>query len=370
MIYPQSLQGTGKSPTILFRTESFPAIGSGHIMRCLALAQWLRRCGFNVVFQISNRSKTVRSRLLAEGFSVHVSRTRYGGFLDAKETADLADRLRVQWIVLDGYQFDRAYVKWIVSKKRKILFIDDLGGISRRLGNVVLNPNPLVTPSHYGGPSKGIRFLLGTRYALLRHEFWDSPREKRPRRNKCRVLVTLGGSDPFDTTRCVLRAILGKTKVPLDVTVIIGPLNQNKRFRERVAKNRQIQIRFVRDARNMAKWMAWADLAISSAGGTSWELARMGCPMILLVLAENQAWVAKALVQKGAAHGVGWIAGKEIPRLAALVDSLAGSSIRRRTMALRGRRLVDGKGCARVARALRTMMTPVNVSNKPGKGIL
>lgn len=120
----------------------------------------------------------------------------------------------------------------------------------------------------------------------------------------------------------------------------------------------------------MAKWMAWADFAVSAAGGTSWELARMGCPMILLILASNQAAVAKALAKGGAALNAGWVNDKGIPRLAAMIDRLAFSPSLRRTMTLRGNRLVDGKGCSRVASVLNIDLSSVNVINKRGKGIL
>jgi UDP-2,4-diacetamido-2,4,6-trideoxy-beta-L-altropyranose hydrolase len=366
----RSKQRNKNGPTILFRTESFPAIGSGHVMRCLALGQWLRRCGCNVVFRLSNRSKAARERLRREGFSVHVDPIRFGGFSDAKGTSALADRLQANWVVVDGYLFNRTYVKTLSGKNKKILFIDDLGGISRKLGDVVLNPNPLATPTLYGGSSKTNRFLLGPRYALLRQEFWHPPKLKKLNRRNCRLLVTMGGSDPFNKTGSVLRSLLANAKVPLNVTVVLGPQNRHERSLLQMVGSHRIRIRFVRNVRNMAKWMAWADLAVSAAGGTSWELARMGCPMILLILASNQEEVAKALTKHGAALNAGWVNDKGIPRLAAMVDHLAISPSLRQKMALQGNRLVDGKGCGRVARALKIELSPVNVLTKRGKGIL
>lgn len=140
----------------------------------MASSLWVHRC-FSNIPSVSSRWRTVAQRV----FSVQMDRIRSGGFPDANGTSDLADRLQAHWIVVDGYMFDRRFVKTLSEKNKKILFIDDLGGISRRLGNVVLNPNPLARPPFMGWFIKKKSIHIGSSLRVVAPRVLGVPAKKK-----------------------------------------------------------------------------------------------------------------------------------------------------------------------------------------------
>jgi spore coat polysaccharide biosynthesis predicted glycosyltransferase SpsG len=104
----------------------------------------------------------------------------------------------------------------------------------------------------------------------------------------------------------------------------------------------------------MPELMAWADLAISAGGSTCWELAFMGLPFLVTILAKNQKAVAEGLEEVGAAVNLGWYDSITPTRLAQRLSSLAEAADVRAELSRRGRTLVDGKGKERVLRELLT----------------
>jgi spore coat polysaccharide biosynthesis predicted glycosyltransferase SpsG len=102
----------------------------------------------------------------------------------------------------------------------------------------------------------------------------------------------------------------------------------------------------------MPGMMRWADVAISAGGSTCWELAFMGLPSLVIVVADNQRGIAAGLAEEGAAVSLGWHADLAPPDIARSVRSLADDAAARRRMTARGRRLVDGCGGDRLVREL------------------
>jgi spore coat polysaccharide biosynthesis predicted glycosyltransferase SpsG len=103
--------------------------------------------------------------------------------------------------------------------------------------------------------------------------------------------------------------------------------------------------------------MTWADIAISAAGGTCWELAYLGVPTILIVLTSDQSPNASAISRKGAALNLGWHANLSPRQVGDEVKSLANSVERRRELSERGQKLVDGHGPARVVACIRNSLS-------------
>jgi spore coat polysaccharide biosynthesis predicted glycosyltransferase SpsG len=102
----------------------------------------------------------------------------------------------------------------------------------------------------------------------------------------------------------------------------------------------------------MAPLMSWADLAVTGAGSTCWELACLGVPALSLMIAENQRRIGEELGAAGVIVNLGWHTDVGVERIATSVDGLLYSSFRRLRMSQQGRALIDGKGAARVASAL------------------
>jgi len=194
--------------------------------------------------------------------------------------------------------------------------------------------------------------LLGTRYCLLRRDFaggGNSERETPPVAR--RLLVMMGGSDPENITARAIEALQVAGIENLDTTVVVGGSNPNFEALQGLT-SRASRVTVRRDVSNMAELMAKADVAISAAGSTSWELCLMGVPALLIDVADNQTEVARELDRRQCAVRIGdrtVTAGA----IATQLKRLADCQSLRQSLSQRARELVDGRGAVRVVSALR-----------------
>jgi RimJ/RimL family protein N-acetyltransferase len=107
-------------------------------------------------------------------------------------------------------------------------------------------------------------------------------------------------------------------------------------------------IRLINDATNVPELMTWADIAVTGAGTTFWEMCFLGLPAILLVLAENQEGVAAAADERGIASNLGRGTEVSASAVAGKLAELVSSHERRVGQSEKGRKLVDGRGAERV----------------------
>jgi UDP-2,4-diacetamido-2,4,6-trideoxy-beta-L-altropyranose hydrolase len=338
---------------LLLRTEASVAIGTGHVMRCLALAQAWRHAGGHAIFAMAEATPAVEERLRSEGFEVARPGVRVGSAADAEEAARLAHKHNVSWVVVDGYEFGAEYQATLKSRGLKVLFIDDNGHAGRYSADLVLNQNVQASEAFYPSRDASTRLLLGPRFAMLRREFtsWRGWNREIPAVAR-RVLVTMGGSDPDNVTERVVRAILADPS--LNATVVVGGSNPHlPQLRELVAGAQQ-NVHLVDNVPNMPELMAKSDVAISGAGTTSLEMCFLGLPVLLIVLADNQRPAAEELNRRGAAINLGDGAEIRPSILSPCLTRLVSSQDTRKAMSERGRELVDGHGAERVVRAMRT----------------
>lgn len=340
------------SMNLLIRADASIAMGTGHVMRCLALAQAWQDAGGVVTFAAAEITAAMRTRLLAEGCQVVDLSCAAGSADDAKQTSALAQEHRADWIVVDGYQFKSEYQRLIKDAGCKLLFLDDCGHCDHYSADLVVNQNLNANENFYSAREPYTRLLLGTRYCLLRREFsaWrEWKREIAPIAR--RVLVTMGGSDPENLTACAISAVnIGRID-GVETAVVVGGSNPHFVELQMMASHFNLPLQIHRDASNIAELMCWADLAISASGSTCWELAFLGVPALLLDVAANQTSLAQQLHKQTCAVHVG--NSHVSPRaLADALRSLAGSPELRKALSIRARRLIDGGGAKRVVSAL------------------
>jgi UDP-2,4-diacetamido-2,4,6-trideoxy-beta-L-altropyranose hydrolase len=340
------------SQTLVFRVDASVAMGTGHVMRCLALAQVWQDAGGDVVFAMARSTPAVEERLRLEGVEIVHLKTSASA-QDAAPVADLARARQASWVVVDGYDFDAEYQRHFKNSGLKVLFVDDNGHAAHYFADIVLNQNAHASEDLYASRETYTRLLLGPSYAMLRREFrpwrhWE--REIAPIGHK--VLVMMGGSDPNNITGRVINALRLATVERLETTVVVGGSNSQAEFLTKAA-DQPGAFRFVRNVSNMPELMAWADVAVSAAGTTAWELAFMGLPSLLLVVAEHQSPVAEALAMNAAGINLGDSSDMEDQDIAAIAGDLLRNATKRKQMSENGTRLVDGVGARRVTEALR-----------------
>jgi UDP-2,4-diacetamido-2,4,6-trideoxy-beta-L-altropyranose hydrolase len=352
---------------LCIRADARPDVGIGHLMRCLALAQAWQDRGGTASFVTATASPALLKRLDSEGFAVHRLQAESASPADAAETGTVASSRGAAWVVVDGYPFGPGYLQGLIKDDRQLMVIDDQATQDFAAARLIVNPNVQATPELYPGVNGDSRVLAGSRYALLRREFQGNTARKksvaqqtRPRASERNlpdhVVITMGGSDPPNATRRMLEILAGFGDRRLQLTVILGPAYAHRESLEPVltALRGKHDVELLVDPHDLVTVLARADLAISAAGTTCWELASLGVPLAIVVLADNQVAGAEALAQRGTAVFLGWHKDLDAGAVLQQLQSLFEQPGLLRRLSDDGRSLIDGLGAGRVAERMAT----------------
>lgn len=308
---------------IAFRTDASLQIGTGHVMRCLTLADALRERGADCLF-ICRRSPGHLLDLIAQRGHKAVSlpvrteeppqptadpaHARWLGTdwaSDAEDTRHALSPTAVDWLVVDHYALDQRWEQALRLYYHRLMVIDDLADRPHYC-DLLLDQNLGRTDADYIGllPANTVT-LIGPQYALLRPEFAQLRAESLARHAKLQLkhlLVAMGGVDKDNATGRVLDALSTCALPPdLTITVVMGPCAPWLEHVQTQATQMQCPTRVLVGVNDMARIMTESDLAIGAAGGTAWERCCVGLASIVLVLADNQQPGAEALQATGAA---------------------------------------------------------------------
>jgi UDP-2,4-diacetamido-2,4,6-trideoxy-beta-L-altropyranose hydrolase len=338
--------------TLLIRADAGAAIGAGHVMRCLALAQAWRSAGGKIVFARAGDNK-LDDRIRAEGCEVANIQADSGTVADAEETLALCRRYQAGWLAVDGYQFLSDYCTRIGTGPSRTLLLDDDGSRSPYSCDLVLNMDPQASECMYVSREPRTHLLAGIRYALVREEFLKFRASQRviPETAQ-RILVTFGGADPHDVSGQVLRALRLISSPRLEVTVIVGASNPHRATLQEEAGTFPHAIRLLSQVEDMAEFMSDADLAITAGGGTRFELALMRVPMFLITMAANHERTVEAYGKAKSAVAAGWFdkLGNSVLS-GSLLTTIQDRRLREEIVA-NAAQMVDGRGAQRVVEAM------------------
>ena len=304
-----------------------------------------------MIFALASGAEELEERLRSWAFEVATIRAVLGSSEDAAQTNELCGRYQASWLVLDGYHFSQHYCGR-VRQGARLLLMDDLGECALYNCDIIVNDNPGASEL-YDVVGKQSCFLLGTRYALLRHEFTQRQRElpETPRTAK-RILVTCGGGDAENVTLIVMRALQQVRDPGLEITIVAGANNPHRRSLHQAVETSSHSARMLINVNNMPELMSQSDLAISAGGVTCYELAFMRVPMVLIIAAKNQERPVAAFSEAGAAVSAGWFDAVETGALAGQLSELIGDQERREKLRESASQMVDGCGAKRVVQAM------------------
>lgn len=325
----------------LVRCDASPALGGGHVMRCLTLARALLAAGRELRFACAEDSMMSVPALARSGFDV----IELSNPLDPHELLT-----RIEWpigtMVIDHYGIDAGFERALRPHTGKIVVIDDLADRPHDC-DLLIDQNFGRHAADYAGlvPTEAI-VLAGAQYALLRPEF-PAVRERTLARRAAtevvgRILISMGLTDTSGITLDVLRSVLTANTGAV-VDVILGTNAPSLPALRALAASRDDVILHV-DVADMAPLMAEADLAIGAGGSTNWERCCLGLPTVVMVLAENQRNIVRALGEAGAV-----LPAATLDEVAAGVSRLAGSVEERRSISAAAACVTDGDGAAWVA---------------------
>ena len=337
---------------LLIRTDASVAMGTGDVMRCLALAKAWQDAGGHGLFAMSETTPAVVGMLRMMGVDVVSISARAGTDEDSGQTVALAREQRAELVVVDGYEFGADFQRSLKMGGLSVLFLDDNGHAGSYSADLVLNQNLHAGESMYEGREPYTRLLLGTTYSLLRREFgaWKTWRREIPETGR-KLLVTFGGSDPGNFTEIVMQSVR-QVKIPgLETVVVVGASNPHSASLEKIASGPDRAVRLETNVSDMAKLMAWADLAVSAAGTTCLEMCLLGLPAIVVAVAENQRAAAQELEKRNCVIQLD--AQSFCPeKVAESIERLLRDRETRLSLSQHGRELVDGNGAGRVISAI------------------
>jgi spore coat polysaccharide biosynthesis predicted glycosyltransferase SpsG len=166
-------------------------------------------------------------------------------------------------------------------------------------------------------------------------------------------LVTLGGADPDNVTLKVIQALQEATVEELEAVVVVGGSNPHYKKLLAAVEKPEVSIELRKNVTNMPELMAWADVAIAAGGSTTWELAFMGLPSLLIVLAENQKAICQKLGKMGITLSLGEYRQQSLNNLTRSIWGLLPALEQRQQMSKKGRTLVDSLGSQRVVQLMK-----------------
>ena len=353
---------------IAIRVDATNQIGTGHLMRCLTLADALKQRGAQVRFVSRHMPEHLRHMLAVKGHEfillksspsdVSPNDLSHAHWLGTSQWADAQDTIQAlsnhvwDWLVVDHYALDVRWESVFRQTTKNILVIDDIADRQHDC-DVLLDQNFYadMDTRYTGKVPAHCRLLIGPCYALLREEFRHMREQVNPRTGTIkRVLVFFGGVDAGNSTGCVIKALVNIGIPGLLVDVVIGAQHPCREQIEAECAQYGF-ICHVQTAR-MAELMAAADLAIGAGGAASWERCCLGLPALIVALADNQIDIAKALDLFGASIYLGSLEIASATLMRRAIIDLVNHQIRLAALSQKSYSLVDGLGIDRLCQSL------------------
>ena len=369
------------SKWFVIRADGSKEIGFGHMMRCLALAEWASKSNISAVLVAASVPvalhpylDTLQVKAISSGKGkcaqpygpyVHSSWLTRPELVDAKITCDIIQveaHLRgaaPEFVVVDHYGIAGPWERKI-GEIAPVIAVDDLADRIHECSLLIDQTLGRKRSEYEGLLDKG-EALLGPEYALLRPEFFElkSGLQRNPisELQSLRILITLGGVDKYNSSKALLLLLDSiRDSVSFGVTLILGGGNSHVDELKSMIDELGFDVSILVNVSNMAQLMAEHDLCIGAAGSTSWERCAMALPTLNVVLAENQIVIAEQLK----AHGVGINLGRvgefnSDDLLSGLKGLLAGTTYM--DMVRQSIRVCDGEGCRRILDRIRGTLT-------------
>jgi UDP-2,4-diacetamido-2,4,6-trideoxy-beta-L-altropyranose hydrolase len=363
---------------IAFRVDASSQIGTGHFMRCLTLADELKKDGEKIYF-ISRNLPTYLSGMLnaktmtymplrSDATQESIDELSHANWLgtsqaqDAKATIQALADQSWDWIIVDHYALDERWERAVRANCKNLMVIDDLAD-RQHYCDVLLDQNYYadIQTRYTDKVPEHCQLLLGPRYALLREEFRALRDEIKPRTGEVKkILVFFGGVDADNYTSFAIQA-LEVLNSKQQVDVVIGARHPNREQIQQAC----IKYRFICHVQTtrIAELMAEADLAIGGGGTATWERCCLGLPTISFCLAENQHKLVADAAEAGILYAP--ISGRNLVKIIRdHVSSLLENPSLIKLISNVAMRFVDGKGTSRVANAMGISFIEINRATK------
>lgn len=293
---------------IVFRADASNVIGSGHVMRCLTLADALRSEGAaGIEFVCRDFPGHLANVIKQRGYPARLlpapdgSADSWLGVSQQRDAAETSQSFAVtpDWLIVDHYAIDSQWESVLRPHCRRLMVIDDLADRPHDC-DLLLDHNwlPDMAQRYQALVPHAVRCLLGPEYLLLPEPIWQAAVTAVPRDGQVRrLLLFMGGADPLNLTAAVLEALRGFACHDWLIDVVVGQSNpQRQRIADMCASAKRC--RFHCQTPSMLQLIREADMAVGAGGISAWERCMLGLPTLAVCAADNQ----RAGLQMLAAH--------------------------------------------------------------------
>jgi UDP-2,4-diacetamido-2,4,6-trideoxy-beta-L-altropyranose hydrolase len=328
---------------VIFRADGNREIGMGHIVRCLALADGLRDSESLLEILFITRHEEGKRAIEERSYRVIAA-----GDDEIARIGSLADKETL--LITDFLDTDFAYISRIKEiTNLKLICIDNNTHLKKIDADVVINANVFDKDE-----TKTIgltRYYLGPKYMILRKEFELAHQEgKKIEDNVGTILVVSGGAD-FSGHSLILDSVRALNKIgeEVDIHLIVGPAFPYKNQLNGLLSKTNRHFYVSCNPPNLVDIMKSADIAITAAGITLYELATLGIPPIAVPQVtpktNHQEDIASAFERHGACLNLGHIPSSELIYEKTMM--LMEDKSLREYLSGNGKALVDGEGLGR-----------------------
>lgn len=341
------LEYTKKIGQIVYiRADMNPVIATGHVMRCLSIADEISRIGGKAVFIAADEYpvEVIRDR----GHEVLVLHTDWRKMEDElPKLEELIRERNIDNLLVDSYQVTEKYLQTLKEQVR-VTYLDDLDLFSYPVHNVICYAN------HYDAFSYGKReamdgYFLGMDYVPLRSVYKNCP-VKNIRERVEKILLLSGGSDSCCIIDRMVEAFCDNKDVTL-ITVCGKFYEGYEALKKQYADYPNLE--FYRNVPNLEEYIKEVDLAVSAGGTTLYELCAMGTPTISYSFADNQLFNVRRFAEEELIDYAGDVRYDDIFSRAVDLYCQYNKNIELRQLrSQRMQQAVDGRGAERIAKVL------------------
>lgn len=366
---------------VVFRVDAALHIGSGHVMRCLTLADELTLQGAKCLFICREFTGNLCSFIQDKGYDVltlsvddinlvkidnqRVPHEHWLGVdysTDALQTISILNNLNIaiDWLIVDHYAIDIRWESLLRPYVKKIMLIDDLAD-RQHDGDLLLDQTYGRKESDYRQLlTNSCQYLLGAKYALLRREFLAYRKSALNyydhdllQDSVNRIFISMGGVDHDNCTGFIIDRIneLAISKND-ELHIVMGKnaiwLNEIKQQLSKLKCRHFLHY----NVKNIAQIMSNCNLAIGAGGTTTWERCCLGIPSIVITTADNQKMIATRLAELGTHWYVGTFSRLSTSVFKAALSHALFDKRCLQVMSRIARDICDGYGVRRVANVL------------------